>query len=259
MYLFLSDLHLGRGFEPDARLAEQDAIELLQFHESELLETNGALFLVGDVFDQYMEYKHLVPKGFVRFFGLLAEWTDKGIPITYVVGNRDPWHLTYFEDELAVRVIFDSLVEDLGGKLTYISHGDGYVADEWFYNRIRAFMRHPFIARLYRMCLPGDAGFSLARWFAHTFSSDGASNDTTVNALKTHAADVLRTTEANLVVMGHCHRAECIRLAGGAYINPGYWFADRTFAVLDEDGPRIETWNEEYAHTSRAPATETVT
>lgn len=247
MILFLSDLHLGRGSAAESRLAEQDAIALLKAYESTILEQNGALFLVGDVFDQYMEYKHLMPKGFTRLLGLLADWSDRGIPVTYVVGNRDPWHIDFFESEIGVRIVRDALVEDFNGTLAYITHGDGKVADEWFYNRIRGFVRHPFIARLYRMCLPGDTGYSIARWVARTFSSDGSSNDSTVGALHAHAKDMLASTGANIAVMGHCHHAECIPIEEGAYINPGYWFVNRTFAVLDDQGPRIETWTDNMA------------
>ncbi|NNF58937.1 MAG: UDP-2,3-diacylglucosamine diphosphatase, partial [Rhodothermaceae bacterium] len=95
MYLFLSDLHLGRGTDAESRAVERDAIAVLHAHEPAVREgaarENGGLFLVGDVFNQFMEYGSLIPKGFVRLQAVLAAWTDSRLPVTYLVGNRDPW------------------------------------------------------------------------------------------------------------------------------------------------------------------------
>ena len=241
--LFLSDLHLGRGGPEESQAAERDVVALLRAYEKRIVEEGGALYLVGDVFDQYMEYKHLVPKGFARLQGVLAEWTDRGIPITYVVGNRDPWHLDYFERELGVRIVHESLDDAAEGLLIHAAHGDGLVPDEWFYNRIRRFLRNRFVARLYRMTLPGDSAFALARWVTWRFSSDGLSNDAAVELLREYAEAALSRPETDLVVLGHCHRAACIPMAGGTYLNPGYWFADRTFGYLDSSGPALFRWS----------------
>ncbi len=215
---------------------------MLRAHEDRIVEEKGSLYFIGDVFDQYMEYKHLVPKGFTRFLGLLAKWTDLGIPVTYVVGNRDPWHIDYFERELGVHIVLKTLNDAADGLCFHAAHGDGLVPGEWFSNRIRPLLRSRFASRLFRMALPGDSAFALTRWVARTFSSDGASQDDTVAALLTYAKGVLSRSEINLVVLGHCHRAACLRMAGGTYLNPGYWFADRTFGYLDSTGPTLFRW-----------------
>jgi len=241
--LFLSDLHLGRGTAEESRAAEHDAVALLRTYEEQILEEDGALYLVGDVFEQYMEYKHLVPKGFARFQGLLAEWTDRGIPITYVVGNRDPWHLDYFERELGVRIVHETFDDASEGLLIHVAHGDGLVPHEWIYNRIRRLLRNQFVARFYRMALSGDSAFALARWVVCRFRSCGLSSDAAVETLRKYAEAALSRPEIELVVLGHCHRAACIPMAGGAYLNPGYWFANRTFGYLDSSGPALFRWS----------------
>lgn len=244
MYLFLSDLHLGRGSAAESRAAEADALALLRAHEAAVREaaarTEGGLYLVGDVFDQYIEYRHLVPKGFVRLQGLLAAWTDAGVSVTYVVGNRDPWHLDYFERELGVRVIAHGQTQSLAGRKTYIAHGDGLVPTEWAYNRLKGLLRHPVAYRLYRNAFPGDAGYRLARRVARLGS--GEPEEHVVEALRAAARRRLADTDTDLVVMGHAHRAELARWDRGAYLNPGYWFADRTFARLDGRGPALLRW-----------------
>jgi UDP-2,3-diacylglucosamine hydrolase len=241
--LFLSDLHLGRGDAAESAAAERDALALLTAHEAEVVGTGGALFLVGDVFDAYMEYRHLVPKGFVRLQGLLARWTDAGVPVTYLAGNRDPWHLDYFQNELGVRVVQESIEAEVEGVRTYIAHGDALTRAEPLYARLRPLLRSPLMARLYRLSLPGDAAFALARRVGRAVSSGGAVDPAVADDLRAQAARVLAETAAALVVLGHGHRAECIPLPGGAYLNPGYWFEDRLFGRLDAGAaPALYRW-----------------
>lgn len=245
MILFLSDLHLGRGTAAESAEAERDAVAMLRAHEREIREAVGrgedtGLYLVGDVFNQFIEYRHLVPKGFVRLQGLLAGWTDAGLPVTYVVGNRDPWHLGYFERELGVRVEREAVRAEMHGHTAYIAHGDGCVPEERIYNRIKPLLRHPWAYRLYRTLTPGDTGFRLARWVARR--GDGAPEARVVDALRLKARRTLADTPADLVVLGHSHLAEHAAFPGGTYLNPGYWFAERTFARLDARGPALLRW-----------------
>ena len=240
--LFLSDLHLGRGTRAESRAAERDTVALLRAYEREIVETGGALYLVGDVFDQYLEYKHLAPKGFVRLVGLLADWADRGIPVTYLVGNRDPWHLDHFAREVGVCVTRGPVLVEIEGHRTYIAHGDGLLLTNPLLSRLRLLLRSPFMARLYRMSLPGDTGYAFARWFAQRFGSDGTVEVDAAEALQAHATALLDETDADLVVFGHTHEARCISLAAGAYLNLGYWFASRTFGVLEPSGPALCRW-----------------
>lgn len=242
MILFLSDLHLGRGTADASRAAERDALDLLRAHEPEVRAAGaeGGLYLVGDVFDQFIEYRRLVPKGFARLQGLLAAWTDAGIPVTYVVGNRDPWHLDYFERELGVRVVPDAVTARLAGRDTYIAHGDGLDPSERVYNLLKPLLRHPLAYRLYRNLLPGDSGYRLARRIAR--QGNGTPDAPTVSALRRAARHRLASTPTDLIVFGHSHRAERSDWPEGTYLNPGYWFADRTFARLDAGGPTLLRW-----------------
>lgn len=230
--LFLSDLHLGRGSAAEQAAAERDVLALLRAHEA-AMEDEGALFLVGDVFEQYIEYRHLIPKGFFRFQALLAEWTDRGIPVLYLTGNRDPWHLDHFERELGVRVLPEAWEGDVHGLPTYIAHGDAHLAGTPLAARFRSLVRSPFMARLYRMSVPGDTGYAFARWFSLRFGSGGAVDPPSADRLHAWALTRLAESEAQLIVLGHIHQATCISAPDGTYLNPGYWFADRTFGRLD--------------------------
>ncbi|CAN5611635.1 UDP-2,3-diacylglucosamine diphosphatase [soil metagenome] len=259
MIIFLSDLHLGRGSSQESRDAEKDVLLLLQEHDYVLRTQPGAaLFLVGDVFDQYIEYRHLVPKGFVRFQGHLAGLADAGVPVTYVVGNRDPWHLDYFETELGIKVVRNALQAKLAERSVYIAHGDGLVPAERIYNRIKPLLRNSLIARAYRNGLPGDAAYALARVVGRRSRgtrTGGVGTPDATHALELAAGQIIRETETNAVVFGHSHTASLKRWPEGIYVNPGYWFKNRTFVTLSSDGFRLLEWRDGRAVvlTSEAP------
>ena len=240
MTLFLSDLHLGRGTASQSRAVERALVALLD-HYADQAE---ALYLVGDVFDQYVEYKHLAPKGAARFLGRLADWTDRGKRVVYVLGNRDPWHGGFFSSELGVRMISDGLTAVLHGRRVYIAHGDALVPEDRVYQWLRPVLRHPLALRLYRAALPADWGYGLARRVGRR--AGGPDRDpTAARALHRYAQHALG--QADLVVLGHCHQATLTAYAGGSYLNPGFWFADRTFGTLDASGPALHRWADHHA------------
>lgn len=235
-------MHFGKGGPEVARASEADLLACLRAHEADVT----ALYLVGDVFDDYIEYRHLVPRGFARFQGLLADWTDRGIPVTYLVGNHDPWHRTYFREELGVRVVFDSLVEPLEGVHVYVAHGDGLTEANPLYNRLRPLLRHPLPVWLYRHLLPGDAGVGLARWVKRVVGKDAVDLQA-VAAFRRLAHHLLATGVADVVVLGHTHRAERTVWPCGTYLNTGYWHESRTFGRLDATGVHLLRWNGTHA------------
>ncbi len=231
-------MHFGRGGAAHARASEKALVDCLRAHEDAV----ERLYLVGDVFDGYVEYRHLIPKGFVRFQGLLAAWADRGVPITYLVGNHDPWHRDYFVRELGVRLVFDHLLEPLYDRNVYLTHGDARTPTQPLYNRLKPWLRHPLLVWLYRTLLPGDLGYGLAQWVSRNFSTEKV-NEELVAALREHARQVLREGPADVVVMGHCHRSELTAWPEGAYLNPGCWDEQRTFGRLDEDGLKLLHWD----------------
>lgn len=239
MLLFLSDLHLGRGTPTESRAAEGDGVALLAAHADRMVEPGGGLVLLGDVFNAFIEYRSLVPKGFVRLQGALAALVDAGVSVTYVVGNRDSWHLRYFEEEIGVRLVQRGFTCQAYGHALLAVHGDGEAPAEWVANGLRPLLRHPLAYRLYRNALPGDWGFRLARWVADQGS--GEVEPPVVEGIRQSARRHLANSD--LVVMGHSHHAELTSFPEGIFLNPGYWFAHRTFGVLDAEGPRLLRWD----------------
>jgi UDP-2,3-diacylglucosamine hydrolase len=238
LVLFVSDIHFGHDDDARERAKEAALVACLRAHEPDVEH----LYLLGDVFDEYIEYRYLIPKGFIRFQALLAEWTDRGVPVTYLVGNHDPWHQDYFSRELGVDLRFDALTEPLYHHNVYMAHGDGLGAGDGLYRRLRPLLRHPVPVWLYRALLPGDSGFRLARWVQRTFGNDQV-DEVTVEALRAYAFDILSQRSADIVVLGHTHRPEHIIRPEGQYLNTGAWHDARTFACLDERGPVLRHWN----------------
>ena len=242
MVLFVSDMHFGRNSQAEERATEAALIACLRSFDA----TVEGLYLVGDVFDEYIEYRRLIPKGFVRFQAFLAEWADRGVPVTYLAGNHDPWHDTYFEEELGVRIVLDEVVETLHGRAVYLTHGDGLAQRNSIYRRLKPWLRHPVPVWLYKTLLPADSGMRLARWYNRRFA-DRSLDLSVVEDLRAHARRVLTDTDAGLVVMGHSHHPEMQVWPEGIYLNPGSWSETSTFGCLEKDDLKLLRWNGEQA------------
>lgn len=239
MVLFLADVHLGRHATHTDRATERDLVAFLRAHERDV----ERLFLVGDVFDYYIEYRHAVPKGFARLQGLLAEWSDAGIEIAYTVGNHDPWHVGYFEEELGVRVVAEHLYEKLYNRVTYVSHGDRETAGA-ARRILDAALRHPVPVWVYKSLVPADLGIQLARYFSRWSGSRAPEvRPKVIRAQRQAARRVLSSGAADLVVMAHTHQAEHVRWPEGEYLNTGCWYRNRTFIRMDAEGPTLCRWD----------------
>ena len=237
MTLFVSDMHFGRGTTADERAKELALVECLEAHAGAV----DHLYLVGDVFDAYIEYRHLLPKGFVRFQALLAQWTDRGVPVTYLVGNHDPWHRDYFATELGVHVCPDALTTAHHGVRLHLAHGDGAAANG-FADWLRAWLRHPVPVGLYRRLLPADTGMDLAQWANDRFGQHGPDPET-ADRLAARARSLLRTTAATGVVFAHSHQPALHAWPEGVYLNTGCWHRERTLGRLDAHGIHLLRWN----------------
>lgn len=231
-------MHFGRSSDASEQAKEQALIDCLDAHASEV----DHLYLLGDVFDGYIEYHRLIPKGFVRFQGLLARWTDRGVPVTYLLGNHDPWHLDHFSDELGVSLVADAIEETHYGHRLHLSHGDALGASSPLSGGLRPFLRHPIPVWLYRSLLPADLGLGLARWVSQQLH-DPDTDSGTADLLQKKASTLLQQSDVDAVVLGHCHVPTLHDEPYGVYVNTGNWYERRTFARLDPEGLSLKRWN----------------
>ena len=198
----------------------------------------AALFLLGDLFDFWFEYKTVVPKGFVRVMGKLAEIRDSGIPIYFFTGNHDLWMGDYFEKELNIRVFQTSKEFNFNGKTFLIGHGDGLGPGDNGYKRMKKVFRAPFSKWLYRWLHP-DIGVSLGQYLS--VKNKLISGDEDVKFLGEdqewlvqYCKRKLESKHYDYFIFGHRHLPMTIKVGADAtYINLGDWISYYTYGTFD--------------------------
>lgn len=231
---FASDNHLGAPTLEASRPRELKFISWLDT----IKQDAAAIFLMGDLFDFWFEYKKVVPKGFTRTLGKLAEITDSGIPIYYFVGNHDLWMNGYFEEELNIPVYHNPQEYTFNNKTFLIGHGDGLGPGDKGYKRMKKVFTNPFSKWLFRWLHP-DIGVRLAQYLSvknKLISGDedakflGEDNEWLVQYCKRKLEDKHR----DFFVFGHRHLPLEISLnETSKYINLGDWINYYTYGVFD--------------------------
>lgn len=239
---FASDFHLGVQPKATSQDRERRVISWLDNIKSDAAE----LFLVGDIFDFWFEYRTVVPKGYIRFLGKLAELADLGVKITLFKGNHDMWMFGYFKEELGARIVDDELLLNLGGKRFFIHHGDGLGPGDAKYKFLKAFFRSRVCQWLFARLHP-NLGIGIAqRWSAHSRASNGAEERFLGEAnewLIQYAKEKLAETHYDYFVFGHRHLPYDIRLQNDArIINLGEWIHHCTYAVWDGKDLTLKQW-----------------
>lgn len=158
---FASDNHLGAPTPEESAPRERIFLQWLDH----IKEDVGVLFLLGDLFDFWFEYKTVVPKGFVRVLGKLAELADAGIPIHFFVGNHDMWMLDYLEKEIGITVYYSPQEFTFNGKSFFIGHGDGLGPYDMGYKRMKKIFKNPFFQWCFRWLHP-DWGMRLGHYLS---------------------------------------------------------------------------------------------
>src|SRR5215218_3135442 len=158
---FLSDFHLGTP-NAEASLARE---KLIVKFLNEIREQAYAIFIVGDMFDFWYEYRKVVPKGAVRLLGKIAELVDAGIAIHFFVGNHDMWMRNYFQKELNVPVYFEPKEFKINGKRFLVGHGDGLGPGDHGYKALKKVFRNPFCQWAFGV-VPARLGIGIADYFS---------------------------------------------------------------------------------------------
>lgn len=236
---FLSDFHLGA---PDhASSLEREKI-IVQFLE-EIKHDAAEIFLVGDMFDFWYEYRKVVPKGFVRLLGKLGELADTGITMHFFVGNHDMWTRNYFQQEFNMLVYFQPKEFERNGKKILIGHGDGLGPGDHGYKRLKKVFRNPVSKFLFGI-FPPMLGMGLANYLSRrSRAQTGATEEIFLGEDKEwliiYCKEILQHKKIDFFVFGHRHLPIDYRLKGDSrYINLGDWIRYYTYAVLD--GPVME-------------------
>ena len=231
---FLSDFHLGAPDAVSSLVREKKIISFLD----EIKNKASRIFILGDLFDFWFEYKNVVPKGYVRILGKLAEITDSGVPIDFFVGNHDMWMKDYFQKELNIKVHFEPVAFQLQEKKFLIGHGDGLGPGDHGYKFIKKIFRNP-IAQTAFGILPPVIGIGLANYFsrksrAKTGNSYEVFESEDKEWLVSYCKEVLKKEHYDYFVFGHRHLPLDIQLnENSQYINLGDWIKYFSYAELE--------------------------
>jgi UDP-2,3-diacylglucosamine hydrolase len=240
---FLSDFHLGAPDAVSSLVREKKIVAFLDSIKHDASE----IFLVGDMFDFWYEYKKAVPKGHVRLLGKLAEISDAGIPLHFFVGNHDMWMKNYFQEELNMKVYHEPRVFHYSGKKFYIGHGDGLGPGDHGYKALKRIFRNPVCQFLFGLLHP-TVGIALANYFsrksrAKTGNTDEIFLGEDKEWLMIYSRELLQKEHFDYFIFGHRHLPLDYKLNNNSrYINLGDWIRNFTYAAFDGADLHLKKW-----------------
>jgi UDP-2,3-diacylglucosamine hydrolase len=242
---FLSDFHLGSPSYEASLQREKKIIRFLDGIEALAKE----IFIVGDMFDFWYEYKYVVPRGYVRLFGKLAQLTDAGIKVHFFVGNHDMWMRSYLQKELNIPVYFEPKEFVFDNKNFLVGHGDGLGPGDHKYKFLKKIFRNPVCQWAFGV-LPPAIGIGVANYFSNR--SRDAAPETERHFLGeekewliTYCKEVLKKKHYDFFIFGHRHLPIDFALPEGSrYINLGDWIRYFTYAVWDGETMKLEKFEE---------------
>ena len=234
---FVSDLHFGLLKKDQEDLRERNFVEFLKFCNNKA----DKLFILGDLFDYWFEYKQVVQKGYFRTFTELQNLTENNVEVHYFIGNHDFMHRDFFEKEIGVKLHEEAIDIKLNDKMFFIGHGDGLVKNDLGYKILKKILRNKLIQKLYSLLHP-DFGIWLAS------SSSKKSRDYTSE--KTYgevdglfeAAKLKIDSGFDYVLFGHSHIRRNELYNKGQYINLGTWLTKPCYAKYENDKLEIFDW-----------------
>lgn len=241
---FLSDFHLGAPDAANSLIREKKIIQFLD----QIMDTATAIFIVGDMFDFWYEYKQVIPKGYVRLLGKLASITDAGIPVHFFIGNHDMWMSDYFEKELHIPVYHEPKIFTWNKKRFYIGHGDGLGPGDHGYKFIKKVFRNPVCKWLFGWLHP-DVGIGIANYFSRkSREKTGTANEHFLGEenewLIVYSKELIQKEHFDYLIFGHRHYPIDFKLSETSrYINLGDWISNFTYAEFDGTDLKLCTYH----------------
>ena len=240
---FCSDNHLG---SPNGNLSlEREKIFITWLDQIKI--DAQAIFFLGDLFDFWFEYKKVVPKGFTRLFGKLAELSDSGIDLFFFVGNHDCWIGNYFEDELGINVFHKKVDLNIDNYNILIGHGDGLGPGDNKYKFLKLLFRNPILKKLFSFIHP-DIGISLGSFLSQKnkiiSGNEKVFESEDKEMLFSYCKDVLKIKYYHFFIFGHRHIPLELDLGNNSkYFNTGDWITHFSYLVYDGNSFNLNYFN----------------
>ena len=230
---FASDFHLGAISYASSREREDRIVRWLDTIKDDAAE----LFLMGDTFDFWFEYNTVIPKGYIRFLGKLAQLADAGTKLYFFKGNHDMWMFDYFERELGATIITNELILERNGKKFYLHHGDGLGPGDRLYKVLKKIFRSNICQWLFERIHP-NFGVGIANYWSQHSRLAGLSNEKRKHMeqewLVVYSKELLQTQFYDYLIFGHRHLPLDVQLnEHSRYVNLGEWVNFNSYAVFN--------------------------
>ena len=230
---FVSDVHLGA---PALKNNNEREILFANWLD-EIKDDVAELYLMGDIFDFWWDYKKVVPRGFTRIFGRLADLADRGIPVHFFVGNHDLWAFDYFQEELGVTIHQNEIVKEIAGKKFLLAHGDGLDADDKGYIFLKKIFTNKTLQWLFSRLHP-----NFALTLAHTWSKSSRlakinieeNFEVNKEGMYKFAEKFLKQEFVDYFIFGHRHRMVNSKIGEEShFVLLGDWIKHFSYGVFD--------------------------
>lgn len=240
---FISDFHFG---VPDAEASKQRERKFIQWIR-EVKNDASEIYLLGDLFDFWFEYKTVVPKGYVEIMATIKKVIDEGIAVYMFTGNHDMWMFGYLEEEIGIKTYYGPIEKEISGKRFMIGHGDGLGPGDYGYKFIKKIFASKVCQWLFRWIHP-DIGIPFARfWSARSRAATGEEAEflgEDKEWLIRFSREVLKTRHIDYFIFGHRHLPIEYRLnESSVYINTGDWIRYYSYAVFDGSNVQLKYYN----------------
>ena len=241
---FASDFHLGVPSE-EASLEREKKINRWLEHVS---KDASAIFLVGDIFDFWFEYKTTIPKGFIRFQGKLAELSDQGIPIFLFTGNHDLWMRDYFPSQLGIPVYRKPVVLEVKEKKLFIGHGDGLGPGDHLYKMVKRVFTNRICQWMFQWIHP-NIGVALAKFWSKKSRLASVEQDEKFEGEKerlwTFCKSINQTIHHDYYIFGHRHLPLELPVSDkSTYFNLGEWVNHCTYLEFDGEQALLKVFED---------------
>lgn len=238
---FASDFHLGLDMSFQSSIKREALI--IEWLDS-ISDEAGELYLLGDIFDYWFEYKSGIPKGFDKFLAKIMELREAGIPISFFTGNHDLWMKSYFENEYGITIYRSPITKEISGKKFHMGHGDGLGPGDHTYKMMKKVFTNPTCQWIFSL-VPPSVGLGMMKSISKRsrekyedvddFLGD---NEWLIQYIKGH----VEIDKIDYYLFGHRHLTidHQLKNKSARYINLGEWITSRSYVVFDGQEPRIE-------------------
>jgi len=236
-YYFVSDLHFGLLSHQEERERELSFVKFL----NSIKEDAAELFILGDLFDYWFEYKRVIQKGYHRTFTALEDLTIAGVKVHYIIGNHDFMHRDFFEKYLDIDLHQGDIETEIDNKKFFLAHGDGLVKNDYGYLILKKIFRNKFIQNIYSLIHP-NLGIKIASGTSktsrdYTGKKDYGGEDGMFEFAKTKIEDGY-----DFVILGHSHNREFKNYKNGYYINLGTWLDEPLYGLFSDGEFKVIDW-----------------